>query len=336
MSGPSNVPAQQSARRDGAQGGRVLLTGASGLIGSRAIAPLLAAGHEVHALGRRAGAAAGVAVGGSAPASAGLIWHEVDLLDDRAVQPLVAEIAAERLLHLAWYTEHGRFWSSGENLNWVAASVRLLRAFAQAGGRRAAIAGTCAEYDWTQLDGRCRELDGADGPATVERPATLYGACKRATRLVCEAYAREAELSLAWGRVFLLYGPGEDERRLVPQVARALLAGEQAPTSDGAQVRDFMHADDVAAGFVALLDSAVEGPVNIASGEGVSIADVLALIASAAGRPELLRLGALARRAGDPDLLVADVRRLREEVGFAPSVALSQGIAETVDSLRAS
>jgi nucleoside-diphosphate-sugar epimerase len=335
MSGPSNVPAQQGARRDSAQGGRVLLTGASGLIGSRAIAALVAAGHEVHALGRRAGVTAGGALGGPAPAFAGVIWHEVDLLDDRAVQPLVAEIAAERMLHLAWFTEHGRFWSAGENLDWVAASVRLLRAFAQAGGRRASIAGTCAEYDWAQLDGPCRELDGAGGPATPERPATLYGVCKRATRLVCEAYAREAGLSLAWGRVFLLYGPGEDERRLVPQVARALLSGEQAPTSDGAQLRDFTHVDDVAGGFVALLDSDVEGPVNIASGEAVSIADVLALIARAAGRPDLLRLGALPRRDGEPDLLVADVRRLRDEVGFVPSVALAQGIAETVDSLRA-
>jgi nucleoside-diphosphate-sugar epimerase len=327
MSGQANVPAQPGASSDGAQGGRVLLTGASGLIGSRAIAPLLAAGHEVHALARRAR---------PADAPAGAIWHEVDLLDDRAVQPLVAQIAAERMLHLAWFTEHGRFWSAGENLDWVAASVRLLRAFAQAGGRRAAIAGPCAEYDWAQLDGPCRELDGAEGPATRERPATLYGACKRATRLVCEAYAREAGVSLAWGRVFLLYGPGEDERRLVAQVARALLSGEQAPTSDGAQLRDFMHADDVAAGFAALLDSGVEGPVNVASGEAVSIADVLALIAHAAGRPELLRVGALPRREGEPELLVADVRRLREEVGFAPSVALEQGIAATVDAWRAS
>src|ERR1700733_15064576 len=111
-------------------GPRVLLTGASGFIGARAVAPLLAAGCEVHALGRRAGQAEDV------------VWHEVDLLDDRATARAVAEIAAERLLHLAWFTEHGRFWAAGENLDWVAASVRLLRAFAAAGGRRAVIAGT--------------------------------------------------------------------------------------------------------------------------------------------------------------------------------------------------
>jgi nucleoside-diphosphate-sugar epimerase len=96
-----------------------------------------------------------------------------------------------------------------------------------------------------------------------------------------------------------------------------------------------MHVDDVAGAFAALLDSAVEGPVNVASGERVSIADVLALIARAAGRPELLRLGALPRRAGEPDEHVADVTRLRDEVGFAPSVRLEEGIAETVGAWRA-
>jgi nucleoside-diphosphate-sugar epimerase len=304
-------------------GPRVLLTGGSGFIGARALAPLLAAGCEVHALGRRAGQVEGV------------VWHEVDLLDERASGRAVAEIAAERLLHLAWFTEHGRFWTAGENVDWVAASLRLLRVFAAAGGRRAVIAGTCAEYDWAHVAEPCRELDGAHGQATPQRPGTLYGTCKHATRLVAEAFAREAGLSVAWGRVFLLYGPGEDERRLVPQVARALLAGEQAPTSDGAQIRDFMHVEDVARGFVELLASAVEGPVNIASGQAVSIAEVLALIADAAGHPELLRLGALQRRDGEPERLVADVARLRDEVGFRASIALEQGIAATVAELAA-
>ncbi len=297
---------------------RVLLTGGSGFLGSRTIQPLLDAGFEVHALSRRPGASADVA------------WHTVDLLDDDEAVGAVGEIAAEHMLHLAWYTEHGRFWSAPENLDWVAVSVRLLRAFHEAGGRRAVMAGTCAEYDWSGSEESCRELAHGFLPATPAEPATLYGAAKHATHLVASAYAREVGLSFAWGRVFLLYGPGEDERRLLPQVATALLAGREARTSDGSQVRDLMHVDDVARGFVALLESAVEGPVNVASGEAVALARAIELIGLAAGRPELLRIGALARRDGEPERLVANTRRLREEVGFHGEVGLEQGIADTV------
>jgi nucleoside-diphosphate-sugar epimerase len=301
-----------------ARGGRVLVTGGSGFIGSSAISSLVSAGYEVHALGRRQGERTDV------------VWHSVDLLDDSATAAAVGEIAAEYLLHLAWYTEHGRFWAAPENLDWVAASLRLLRAFREAGGRRAVMAGTCAEYEWGANDGRCRELAQPPAAATPERPATLYGIAKHATHSVAAAYAREVGLSLGWGRVFLLYGPGEDERRLVPHVIRSLLTGSEAQTSDGSQVRDLMHVDDVASGFVALLRSAVEGPVNVASGEGVTIARVLALIGEATGRPDLLRLGALPRQPGEPERLVADSQRLRAEVGVEPQIGLEEGIADTV------
>ncbi len=303
--------------------GRVLLTGATGFLGSRAIGHLLAAGYEVHALAREPGTEERVS------------WHAADLLDDRQTAGVIEEVAPEHLLHLAWYAEHGRFWTAPENSDWVAATLRLLSRFAVSGGRRAVIAGSCAEYDWEHEYERCRELAGPAGPATPTRPGTMYGVAKDAARAVSEAYARACGLSLAWGRVFLLYGPGEDARRLVPFVTTALLAGEPAETTDGEQIRDLMHVEDVAAGLVALLGSGVEGPVNVASGEAVPIRTVLESLAAASGRPELLRLGALPRRAGEPQRLVAATERLSAEVGFTPRVDLAEGLRETVEWWRA-
>ncbi len=291
---------------------RVLVTGARGFIGRQALGPLLAAGHEVHAVGR-----------GGAPewAPADVRWHAADLLADPGAA--VAAARPEVLVHLAWYAEHGRFWTSTENLLWAAATLELVRAFATAGGRRVVGAGTCAEYEWGR-PGPCVE------GVTPLRPATLYGTAKDATRAVLEAGAPELGIEVAWGRVFFLYGPHEDERRLVASVAKALVEGRPAPTGDGAQVRDLLHVADVAGAFAALAGSSVTGAVNVGSGEGRPLRDVVAAIGAAAGRPHLLDVGALPPRPGDPDELVADVGRLRDEVGFTPSMSLEEGIAETV------
>ena len=59
-------------------------------------------------------------------------------------------IRPEVLIHLAWYAEHGKYWTSPENVRWVEASLALLRGFAAAGGRRVVMAGTCAEYEWSR------------------------------------------------------------------------------------------------------------------------------------------------------------------------------------------
>jgi nucleoside-diphosphate-sugar epimerase len=212
-------------------------------------------------------------------------------------------------------------------LRWVEAGLRLLRAFASGGGERAVLAGSCAEYDWSAIgtDGVCSE------DATPLRPATLYGASKLALGTIGSSWAPAEGLSLAHGRIFFLFGPAEDPRRLVSSVARALLRGEPAPCSEGDQRRDFLHARDVAGAFVALLDSDLSGAVNIGSGTATAVREVVSLVAEAAGRPELVRFGELPGRPDEPPALVADVRRLRDEVGWSPTLTLEQGIREVVE-----
>jgi nucleoside-diphosphate-sugar epimerase len=305
----------------------VLVTGARGFVGRHTLDPLIAKGFEVHAV-RSASGAHGVDDQG-APGSAHVTWHTVDLLDAEAGRRLIEGVRPDRLLHLAWTVEHGRFWADPRNRDWLAASVALIQHFGARGGRHVVVAGTCAEYDWTDLgDDRCVE------GRTAVMPRTPYGVAKQELHdaLLTSDELRDARV--AWGRLFLLYGPGEHPDRLVPSVARALLEGKPARTASGRHVRDFLDVRDAAAAFVALLDSDVRGAVNVASGRGTTIAEVVGCLAELTGRGDLVTPGALPDRENDPPVLVADVRRLSEEVKYRPTRLLRDGLSDAVEWWR--
>ncbi len=161
--------------------------------------------------------------------------------DDRA--RLLAEVRPTHLLHLAWIAEHGRYWEAPENDAWVDASIDLTARFAAMGGKRFVGAGSCAEYDWSDgslAAGVCEE------GLTPCRPSTLYG---RSKLRFCEHLSAHGALSQAWGRLFFLYGPWEDPRRLVPTIIQSLLEGQAGAGSDqGTTVRDFLDAREAGCG----------------------------------------------------------------------------------------
>ncbi len=294
---------------------RVLVTGANGFIGRHCLPPLATRGYQVHALARH-----------SPQHHDSAIWHRTDLFDPAETAAVLAQTRPTHLLHLAWDATPGQYWTSTENFRWVAASLNLLDAFARNGGQRVVLAGSCAEY--ASDDGPLHETRSALAPCSE------YGLCKQTLHTLAQSWAQRSGVSLASGRVFHLYGPAEHPARLVPAVVRALLSGEPVECTAGTQLRDFLHVADVAEAIVALLDSAVNGAVNIASGEAITVATLVQEIAHQIGRPELLRLGA--RPMGEePASIIANVGRLRHEVGWRPSRTLTQGLAQTIAWWRA-
>ncbi len=288
---------------------RVLVTGARGFVGRHVTAALATAGWDVHATT----SAAADAVTGAATS------HHVDLLDAVAVRRLVAAVRPEALVHLAWCAKPPAYWNDLDNIRWTAASLELLRAFGEHGGHRIVAAGTCAEYDWSA--GYCDER------STPIAPATLYGSAKAAFGGLLEAFARQAGLSAAWARLFFMFGPHDSPARLVPTIVTRLQNDLPARCSSGAHTRDFLFVADAAAALVALLQSPVTGPVNVASGVPVRVSAIATAVADRLGRRDLLQI-----EDGSPEnaVVVARVARLRDEIGWIPPTPFDDALDETV------
>ena len=149
-------------------------------------------------------------------------------------------------------------------------------------------------------------------------PATLYGQAKAGLWRKLRALAeRRPGVQAAWARLFHLFGAGEPPERLVPSIIRSVLAGREACCGSGRLVRDFSSVRFAAESLAALACSPVTGPVNIGCGQPRSIAALSRMGALLAGRPDLLRLGALPDRPDDVPVMVADTKRLRLEVGHS-------------------
>lgn len=311
---------------------KVLLTGATGFIGRHCLRALAEAAHfaEIHAVSTRGDAAEALRDGADDEATTAtqrVRWHSANLLSDEERERLVAEVRPTHLLHMAWYAEPGKYWTSPLNEDWLRASVRLFESFARHGGERVVASGTCAEYDWSG-NGFCVERE------TPLAPATLYGKCKHALQVELDRLAHEQGLSAAWGRIFFLYGAHEHPSRLVSSVIRALLRGEPARCTHGEQLRDFLYVQDVADAFVRLLYADARGAFNVASGEAVSLKTVVLKIAEKLNRPELVQLGAIPAPPGEPPLIAADVSRLRTEINWSPAYTLDAGLDASISWWR--
>ncbi len=291
----------------------LLITGSTGFIGSHAIESALASGFQVTAVARSLV---------SEPLS-GVDYRQLDLFDAEQVSNVIATIRATHLLHTSWVVTPSQWWSSPDNERWVTASKALLSSFAEFGGQRVVVTGSCAEYDWSSSQ-PCNEM------TSPVRPHTVYGRCKNELREWATNYLQKMGIRFAWGRLFFLYGPREHPDRLVPSVVRAMFDNKPVECTAGTQKRDFMYVDDAAQALIELVQSELTGPVNIASGSAVAVREVVEHIASVFGKPELVEFGARPTPPDDPALLEAKVDRLRNELRWNPKHSLASGLARTI------
>lgn len=296
---------------------RVLLTGASGFVGSQVARVFLDQGHSVRATVRKGGPSEAIA-----DVAGRIEWVTLDLFEATSEQLESLARDIDVCVHLAWFAVPGQYLASSENLRCVAGSLRLLEALASQGCRRAVFVGSCFEYDFDA---------GTLAESSAVRPQSLYAAAKLATGSMGEQLARLRGIEFAWARLFYLYGPHEDGRRLVPSVIGSLLRGESVDVTRGAQVRDFLHVYDVGAALAGIASSDLTGVVNVGSGRPVTVREVVATIESIVGREGLVRYGARPDNPTDPPFVCADNRKLVQGTGWSPRFDLESGLRQTIE-----
>lgn len=286
----------------------LLVTGATGFLGRPCARRLVEQGMSVVGVARKACPT-------RYPGDCRVL--HVDLLDRTQTRKIIRSTRPTHLLACAWAPSPDRAEDSIDHQAWVEATAALLEDFAEAGGERAVIAGTAAEYDWT-IESTLHEA------TTPLNPPTEFGHAKHDLfQRVCELTQR-AKLSVAWARLFWLYGTGEQPSRFVPTATRAVLAGEEITLSGANYERDYLHIDDAADAVARVLLSNHTGPINIASGRSISRRAIVETLENETGRQGLIQWTTPEQE--EPASIVAEVTHLRIGLGFRPTVPLAVGL----------
>jgi nucleoside-diphosphate-sugar epimerase len=294
---------------------KILVTGATGFIGSAFSRLALYQGHQV----------AGMILPSEKPpvnlvASRDLRWLRGTLAEPP--WPEIETFRPEACIHFAWVATPGVYLESPQNHEYLHWSVQFLRRVSELGAGYILGVGTCIEY-------RLGDQPLSEESTPVE-PATTYARCKNALRLHLEREAGELGYRWCWGRVFYPYGVGEHPSRLCSSIIQKLARNESIALKTPNSTKDYIYIEDLAAAFLTVLESNYEGTINLGTGIGTTVAQIAHTLARMMGKPGLVTHAE--PPIVDPfGFVVADVGRLRR-LGWRPAYSLVQGLQALLDT----
>lgn len=288
---------------------KILVTGATGFIGSAFAKLALSHGHEI----------AGLMLPNEnppaqVPSSQRMTWIRGTMAE--LPWKVIEDFKPEACVHFAWIATPGVYLESPENEKHLEWSLALARRLKGIGLRQFVGVGTCIEYKITNAP-----LNEEHTPVD---PTTLYSRCKNALRETLAAEARQDGTGFCWGRVFYPYGVGEHPARLCSSLIHKFRRGEQLVLKTPHSTKDYIYIDDLAAAILATLEKQYRGTINWGTGVGISVRQIADAVAARLDRPELV--AEVSPPGIDPlGYVVADATRLRG-LGWQPRFDLDQGL----------
>jgi UDP-glucose-4-epimerase GalE len=263
-----------------------------------------------------------------------------DLTDGPLIKRVLEEHEVTAVVHFAAYAYVGESVTNPRKYyrNNVAGTLNLLDAMVDAGVRDVVFSSTCATYG--------EPVRVPIDEQHPQSPVNPYGETKLAIERALFWYQRAYSMRFAALRYFNAAGAdpdgeiGEDhdpETHLIPLAIEAALGGKgleiygtDYPSPDGTAIRDYIHVQDLADAHIAALarlrDGATSLFVNLGTGRGHTVREVIAAVEKVSGKKVPAR--ETGRRAGDPPALVADARLAAEILGWQARIPDIETIVE--------
>ena len=303
----------------------VLVTGATGFIGSHVVDALLAADADVHALTSTVSSVYPQRLLGVRDQ---VTLHEGSLADRSAMDAVADAVRPRLVFHLGAYTHVGKSWQRVDEcvqVN-VQGTVNLLQALAPYGYDKLVYTGTSEIY------GDVPVPFTEDGPVN---PISPYSVSKYAGERYCRMFHQGKGWPVVMVRPFNAYGPAQSPDRIIPEIIVRALRGQPLLMTQGRQTREFNYVTDLARGFVAAALHGEPGRLyNLGCGEEVSMRDLATTLLALLGDPITPQFGALAERPTEIWRMHADASRAQAELGWSSEVSLEDGLARTVEWYR--
>ena len=297
---------------------RCLVTGASGFLGSHLTRELVRRGHAVTILLR--------------PTSRTDVIQDCldavrvvygDLQDFSKLQDALASEPVDAVFHLAWYGVTAKDRNDPRQITHnVKGSLDLWEILHAANCKAWLGLGSQAEYG--PYNGLLRE----DIPTN---PQTAYGVAKLAVGHLTQQLCSLADMRYVWLRLLSAYGPGDDERHMIPSMIRALLAGQKPRVTAGEQLWDYIYVSDAVEAFCAVLESSASGVLNVGSGSAAPLRKTMEIIRNQIDQTLEIGFGEIPYAVDQVMHLEADISRLRAATGWEPKVSLEEGLRRTVE-----
>lgn len=303
---------------------RVIITGATGFVGANLARRLLSLGHEIHLLVRK----------GHNPwriegIQKDLRLHQVDLGDLQALTQEVSKIKPDWVFHLAahgaysWQTDLHQMVETN-----LIGTVNLVEACLKTGFEALVNTGSSSEYGFK---------DHAPSETELVEPNSHYAVTKAAATQFCRHTAQSRGVHLPTLRLYSVYGPYEDPKRLMPQLILRGLNGELPSLVNPEVARDYVYVEDVIDAYLLAATRPNQEPgavYNVGTGVQTTLGEAVNVARQVMGIAAEPKWGSLPHRQWDTNVWVADPRKISDQLGWRPRHTFLQGFSLMVDWFR--